>query len=940
MVQSNDNRPTDGDVVERQRSGAGTKPAGENPRARLARESCERDSHELRAVPLLPARIPRDRLSVLSILSLSILIAGGVTLSIHAGRMEQQKEDARIHEEFRRLAGDRVAVIQQALNVRMQDVVAVASFFGSSQEVNRDEFRRFAQPILDQRGGPSALEWVPLVGNRDRAVYVRNAREDGCVGFDFREMKGTDNFPVAEVRGVYYPIYYIEPARNNEHLLGCDYGSTLNRLEPLMAARETGEVAASRRLALLVGLEPSEGFYMVKAVYDKEAGMGTATDRKNSVLGFVVGVYNFKRVFQHVIEPLDPAGIDIELSDWTDKESVELLHRFGAEEAWGGMFGRDGGQPVLSEWEHTVNVPVATRIWGMKCTPLRQFLTARRTAVARHTTLWGLTLTGIVAAYALLLLLRKQHLQHQAKLSQISQRRFAGILNSADDAIVSFDSDSHIMLFNRSAERIFGHTANEMLGRCVLELTPTAGMPGEESDRATPDLVTLAAVERAPHSRFEIVGRRKDGSPFPAEASISRIEIEGETIITAILRDLTDKRKLEAQYLQAQKMEVVGQLTGGVAHDFNNLLQVINGYTAIALRSVADKEQLTDMLGEVQNAGEKAADLTRQLLAFSRRQELQPKAVNLNSLVEHMGKMLRRMIGDDVRFVFRPGLNLGSVRVDPGQIEQVLLNMAINARDAMPDGGQLLMATENVSLDDDFVSGHPWARKGEFVCLSVSDTGLGMDQSTQERIFEPFFTTKEAGKGTGLGLATTYGIVNQHGGIIHVYSEVDKGTMFRIYLPIVDLAMTEEAITQREEPTGGAETILVAEDSETVRELVTHILMDAGYTVLQAHDGERAVEVFQERRERIDLVLLDMMMPRLNGRAAYEKIRQIRGNVPFIFSSGYMAGSDHTAFFTDERLVMIPKPYDPRQLLLKVREVLDDARMQRSVGMPAVRDDL
>jgi PAS domain S-box-containing protein len=559
----------------------------------------------------------------------------------------------------------------------------------------------------------------------------------------------------------------------------------------------------------------------------------------------------------------------------------------------------------------------------LRCTPALTFLATRRTLMAMRTLLGGLVLTLGLIGYSLTLLVRKRQVQQQARVLRLSQERFAGILNSADDAIISIDADSRILLFNRGAEKIFGYAAQAIIGQPLDVLLPERHQA--EGRRQFAAFDAQPAAGRGVGERITMTGRRGSGEEFPAEASISKITIEGEEIFTAILRDMTEKRKLEAQFLQAQKMEAIGQLTGGVAHDFNNLLQVIIGYTALASREVGLEQTAQGHLAEVKIAAERAVALTRQLLAFSRRQVLQPKSINLNGLIENLAKMLRRMIGDDIDFVFRGGERLATIYADQVQIEQVLLNLAINARDAMPEGGQLLLITENVYLDAGFRVRHPWAREGPFVLISVSDTGHGMDETTQTRIFEPFFTTKDEGKGTGLGLATTYGIIKQHGGFIHVYSEVGKGTTFRLYLPITDKtpqwdAAEEAAVAAR----GGHETILVAEDSPAVRELVVRILGEAGYTTLAAANGEEALRIFVDQRDRIDLVLLDMIMPQMNGRAACEQMRRLKPGIPIIFSSGYTTGSVQTEFFERENLELVPKPYAPRQLLFKVRKVLDE----------------
>jgi len=328
----------------------------------------------------------------------------------------------------------------------------------------------------------------------------------------------------------------------------------------------------------------------------------------------------------------------------------------------------------------------------------------------------------------------------------------------------------------------------------------------------------------------------------------------------------------------------------------------------------------------VHKATEAAAALTQQLLAIGRRQEIEPVQVDLNMVVRKVAKMLHRIIGENIEIGIAFAEDLSTVRADPGQMEQVLLNLCVNARDAMPQGGRLRIETKNVFLDGDYCATHPWAQEGRYALLAVSDTGVGMTSEVQERIFEPFFTTKES-KGTGLGLSTVYGIVKQHHGDINVYSEIDLGTTFRIYLPIVESDLEAAAETEKSPALGGTETILFAEDDEKVRVFTNRLLVRAGYTVLLATDGEDAVKAFQEAKDRIDLVILDAIMPKMSGRLAYERIKAVKSDTLVIFSSGYTAEVVEPDFFTSEGVTLIQKPFHPDELLRTVREVLDKARM-------------
>ena len=385
----------------------------------------------------------------------------------------------------------------------------------------------------------------------------------------------------------------------------------------------------------------------------------------------------------------------------------------------------------------------------------------------------------------------------------------------------------------------------------------------------------------------------------------------------------TQSKRLEVQLRHSQKMESIGTLAGGIAHDFNNLLTAIIGNAQLGLVGLAPEDRLYDRLMEIENSGKRAAELTRQLLIFSRREKLEPCAIDLNDTIGQFAKMLRRIIGEDIELRVKAEGSLSAVFADPGQMEQVLMNLAVNARDAMSEGGELIIETQNTMIDEAFCRARTYARPGKYVQISVTDTGEGMDADTQQHIFEPFFTTKEVGKGTGLGLALTYAIIKQHEGMIDVYSEVGHGTTFKIYLPAQVKSADEKVQETQPMLRGGDETILVAEDEECLRRLLTGMLTSLGYKVILTPDGESAVETYSTQRDQIDLVILDMVMPRMGGCEAYERIRTLNSKVPVIFMTGYTAEMASTRYVVEAGAAFIQKPYGVAALGHKVREALD-----------------
>jgi signal transduction histidine kinase/DNA-binding response OmpR family regulator len=390
-------------------------------------------------------------------------------------------------------------------------------------------------------------------------------------------------------------------------------------------------------------------------------------------------------------------------------------------------------------------------------------------------------------------------------------------------------------------------------------------------------------------------------------------------------RDVTDQRNLENQLRQSQRIEAIGRLAGGIAHDFNNLLTAILGYVDLLLEDLPRDDRSREDVEEIRKAAERATDLTRQLLAFSRKQVLQPRVIDLNAIVEGMDKMVRRLIGEDVALSSILARGLGMVRADPGQIEQVILNLTVNARDAMPNGGRLTIETANVELDDQFVGRHVGAQAGSHVMLAVSDTGIGMDEETKAHMFEPFFTTKGPGKGTGLGLATVYGIVKQSGGSIWVYSEPGQGAAFKVYLPRVEAAPDAEATAppRGDIPLRGTETVLLAEDSDHVRELAARVLRAHGYVVLEARTGSDALQAARGHTGPIDLLLTDVVMPEMNGRELVERLTTLRRGLRVVYMSGYTTEAVVHHGVLDAGVHYVQKPFIPETLLRKIREVLD-----------------
>jgi signal transduction histidine kinase/CheY-like chemotaxis protein len=423
--------------------------------------------------------------------------------------------------------------------------------------------------------------------------------------------------------------------------------------------------------------------------------------------------------------------------------------------------------------------------------------------------------------------------------------------------------------------------------------------------------------------RLELIGLHADGHEFPVELTVYRVALPGPPTFGAFIRDLTESRRLEEQLLQAQKMESVGRLAGGIAHDFNNILTAISGYAELALDRPEFAPEVKDDLAQIQKASGRAVELTGQLLAFSRRQVMQPVALSLGDKLREIDPMLRRLLGENIQLAVSASPDLGHVLADPGQLTQVIVNLAVNGRDAMLAGGRLTLEAANVDLDAEYAQGHAEVVPGPYVVLSVTDTGVGIDEATRARVFEPFFTTKEQGKGTGLGLATVYGIVRQSGGHIWVYSEPGHGTVFKVYLPRVE-ADSGVRLTPAVQPrnTQGTETILLVEDDDGVRMFVRTVLEASGYSVLLAANAEEALQ-HAANLGPIDLLLTDVVMPGMSGADLADRIRELAPSVKVLFVSGYTENTIVHHGVLDPGVSFLAKPFSPDALAERVRAELD-----------------
>ena len=493
------------------------------------------------------------------------------------------------------------------------------------------------------------------------------------------------------------------------------------------------------------------------------------------------------------------------------------------------------------------------------------------------------------------------------------------LINASNEALLLIDTQGIILTANEALALRWGKTVQEIIGTCLFD-----HFPPDVAKSRRERFGAVFATGKPDHfvdTRGGIVIETYCNPVFDGEGVVTRMAIFALDI-TQAAKAQEEKLYLQSRLRQSQKMEAIGTLAGGIAHDFNNILTAIIGYGSLLQMKLKGGDPMRVYADQILASSQKAAQLTQSLLAFSRKQAIELKPVKVNAIIRAAQKLLKRLLTEDIEFKVTLAGSDATIRADTVQIDQVLMNLVTNARDAMPKGGKLTVETRTTHLDEEFLRIHGFGEPGDYAAISVTDTGIGMDQETREKIFEPFFTTKEVGKGTGLGLSTAYGIVKQHNGYITVYSEQGEGTNFVVYLPIIK-AEVEEIRHIPQQMKGGAETILVAEDNTDVRKLAKLVLESKGYTVVEAMDGDDAVRKFMKHKDEIALLLFDVVMPLKNGKEAYEEIKKVKSGMKILFTSGHTGEVILTKGIHDEQIDFIHKPLSPYELLVKVREVLD-----------------
>jgi PAS domain S-box-containing protein len=558
---------------------------------------------------------------------------------------------------------------------------------------------------------------------------------------------------------------------------------------------------------------------------------------------------------------------------------------------------------MTSDFTKIIDVRVVDQPWRLQIAP-----SAAKVAQGQSNADEYLVIVGLLLAAVLAFLLRA-YLLRQDRLEE-SQAKYRLLVENQADLLVKVDTQGHFLFASPSYCQTFDKAEVDLIGQEFMPLV-------HEDDRE-PTAQAMMNLYRPPHTCYiEQRAMTRDGWRWLAWSDTAILDEKGEVCeIIGVGRDITQRKELEAQLFQSQKMQAIGHLAGGVAHDFNNILLAMIGYLRFALDKLSTDDPIREDLLQIQKGTRQAHSLTKQLLAFSRQQVLRPINMDVNASVEDMLKLLRRVIGEDVQLEYRPGHIIGVVYADPGQIEHVLLNLCINARDAVKDNGSIVISTSNVDFDDQFCAENSWAREGRFVAISVVDNGTGMDDMTLSHIFDSFFTTKHLGHGTGLGLASVYGVVRQHNGIVHAKSTLGEGSTLTVYLPQVEGDVDMDLpIDENAPPMGLGKTILIAEDNELVLTMTTRVLKRAGYKVMGVSDGAEGLRVFLQHSDDIDLALLDVVMPGMGGHELRDSLLSVKPDLPILFTSGYDPDTVYSHLKLDQNDEVLAKPYEPDVLL-------------------------
>lgn len=878
----------------------------------------------------------------------ALTLITGIILSVTVFSLVRDWEESELQNLFEASARNRFVSLQNDV-IRHQDVVdSIASLYSSSQHVTRKEFRSFVEQALSRQPSIQALSWNPLIKNAEREHYIKKAHEDKFTDFRITNFDTSGQLEENTSRDDAVAIYYIEPYLGNEKAMGFNIASHPSRLKAIQQARDTGKTTITERLSLVQKSIQKQnlGYLLLKAVYRQGETIGTIAERRKHFLGVAVGAIRFHNWSTFAMQNLPTAGLDVLILDKSAPIGKQFLHFHSSrtrDEALAPTLQNINDAEEGLHWQTTVDV--LGRQWSFLFTPAPAFLETHRSWQA-----WTILIAGLSFTFLLTLYLFSKA-RHTAKmlitnitlLHEVTERKtneselksqidfIDTVLDAASNIIVVLDLEGRFVRFNRAAEVLTGYSIEDVLGKPVWEFV----IPDEQKDDVETVFNHLKNGEMEVASQYENEWLTSNGGRCLLQwhNSVLRDENEKVSHIVAMGYDITEKTKTEAEHdrlqrelQQAHKMDSLGQLTGGIAHDFNNLLGVINGYANLIYEKYQDNgdEKLIRFAAHIKEAGDRAAKLVTQMLAFSRDSQVDDTLIQLEPLLKEDVKMLRATLPStvEIKTIIEP--SLPSVLINPIHLHQILMNLAINARDAMQEVGQLSIRlgwARNLNTESP-ISHKPVS--GDWIELSVSDTGSGIDTETAQNMFNPFFTTKEVGKGTGMGLSVIYGIMESHGGHILLDSELGKGSTFRMLFPPVledkrEIEKSDQTTAELAE--GNGAEILLVDDEASLGNFMAELVSHQGYKAQLITDSVEAFTLFQNEPDRFSMLITDQTMPRMTGIELIKKLKEIRPELPVILCSGNI-DRVNVSEATDMKIALFEKPISGQQLLLKIAELL------------------
>ena len=825
--------------------------------------------------------------------------------------------------------------------IRHQEIVnSVASLFSSSSDISRKEFQDFVKNALSSQSGIQALSWIPLIKSADLNSYKALAQQTGFTDFEITQLNVNNQMTRTQIKDEYLPVYYIEPYIGNEKAMGFDLSSHPGRLAAINKARDTGEAVITERIKLVQEQEQRFGYLLFKAVYKRGTPISTVEQRRENFIGLSSGVFNFAELLDYTNKSQPPSGMDILILDQSAEADKQFLH-FHSSRTRKPLLNTNPQAPETLKsgihWQTTINI--LERDWSFLFSPAPAFIKKHKEWQA-----WLILFAGLVISILLSLYIftKNQHILRFAKTNarlekefteHQSQRKFTDtVLNAASDVVVVLDMYGRIVRFNRTAEELTGYKSNELLGQFIWKwLIPDDQINAVES---VFNNLRIGNLDIARHYENEWVMRDKTRRLFQWHNSLLFDDNGDVSHIVAMGFDITEMKKAESEHerlqrelQQAQKMESLGQLTGGIAHDFNNLLGIINGYSVLLLdkSQQAGDDKASKYARNIHEAGERAAKLVAQMLTFSRNDNLDDKPIQFAPLIEENIEMLRATLPSSIEIKTEIEADLPYVLMNPTNLHQILMNLFINARDAMQGVGQVTIKLALArGLDTQSQISHKPV-KGDWVELSVSDTGKGIDAELIKHIFEPFFTTKDIGKGTGMGLSVLYGIMKSHGGHILVESEPGKGTTISmLFAPTTkdNLNQQEDCLNLPEPAKSNGERILVVDDEISLGNYMTELLANHGYDACFVADSTEALSLFESAPDQFAMLVTDLTMPKLTGEVLIKKVRKIRPQLPVILCTGYN-DKFNKAQAHEMNISYFEKPVNVKNILLKISELLN-----------------